>query len=63
MSDWFGNGLEPTRAMHEWLDALGLTFTLASIEASAVLVVACGLTEGSLPRSGSTDICLEDGMT
>ena len=44
VSDWFGNGLEPTRAMREWLDAVGLTFSLESIEASAALVEACGFT-------------------
>ena len=45
VSDWFGNGLEPTRAMREWLDAVGLTFTLESIEASAKLVEARGFTD------------------
>ena len=45
VSDWFGNGLEPTLAMHEWLDAVGLTFTLESIEASAKLVEARGFTD------------------
>ena len=45
VSDWFGNGLEPTDAMREWLDAVGLTFTLESIEASAKLVQACGFTD------------------
>ena len=44
VGDWFGNGLEPTEAMREWLDAVGLTFTLESIEASAALVEACGFT-------------------
>ena len=42
VGDWFGNGLEPTRAMREWLDAVGLTFALESIEASAALVEDCG---------------------
>ena len=42
LSDWFGNGLEPTVAMREWLDVVGLTFRLTSIEASAALVEACG---------------------
>ena len=45
VGDWFGNGLAPTPAMREWLDAVGLTFTLESIEASARLVEACGFTE------------------
>ena len=45
VSDWFGNGLEPTRAMREWLDAVGLTFSLESIEASAALVEACGFVD------------------
>lgn len=45
VGDWFGNGREPTRAMREWLDAVGLTFTLESIEASAKLVEACGFTD------------------
>ena len=45
LSDWFGNGLEPTPAMREWLDVVGLTFRLESIEASAALVEACGLTD------------------
>ena len=45
VGDWFGNGREPTRAMREWLDAVGLTFTLESIEASAKLVAACGFTD------------------
>ena len=45
VSDWFGNGLEPTRAMHDWLDAVGLTFTLESIQVSAKLVEACGFTD------------------
>ena len=45
VSDWFGNGLEPTRAMREWLDAVGLTFTLESIEASADLLRACGFVD------------------
>ena len=45
VGDWFGNGLEPTRAMREWLDAVGLTFTLESIEASATLVGACGFVD------------------
>ena len=43
--DWFGNGCEPTPAMREWLDAVGLTFTLESIEASAKLVEACRFTD------------------
>ena len=42
VGDWFGNGLEPTPAMREWLDAVGLTFTLESIEASAALAAECG---------------------
>ena len=45
VSDWFGNGVEPTRTMREWLDAVGLTFTLASIEASAKLIEGCGFTD------------------
>ena len=45
VGDWFGNGLEPTRAMRDWLDAVGLTFTLESIEASGKLVEACGFTD------------------
>ncbi len=45
LSDWFGNGREPTPAMREWLDVVGLTFRLESIEASAALVEACGFTE------------------
>lgn len=45
VSDWFGNGLEPTPAMREWLDVVGLTFRLESIEASAALVAACGFTD------------------
>lgn len=45
VGDWFGNGLEPTRAMREWLDAVGLTFTLESIEASADLLRACGFAD------------------
>ena len=45
LSDWFGNGREPTPAMREWLDVVGLTFRLESIEASAALVEACGLTD------------------
>ena len=45
LSDWFGNGLEPTPAMREWLDVGGLTFRLVSIEASAALVEACGFTD------------------
>ena len=45
LSDWFGNGLEPTPAMREWLDVVGLTFRLASIEASAALVEGCGFTD------------------
>ena len=45
VSDWFGNGLEPTRAMCDWLDAVGLTFTLESIEASADLLRACGFVD------------------
>ena len=44
VGDWFGNGLEPTPAMRDWLDAVGLTFSLESIEASAALVEACGFT-------------------
>jgi len=28
LSDWFGNGLEPTPAMREWLDVVGLTFRM-----------------------------------
>ena len=45
VSDWFGNGLEPTSAMREWLDVVGLTFRLESIEASAALVSACGFAD------------------
>ena len=45
LSDWFGNGREPTPAMREWLDVVGLTFRLESIEASAALVEACGFTD------------------
>ena len=45
LSDWFGNGLEPTSAMREWLDVVGLTFRLESIEVSAALVEACGFRE------------------
>ena len=45
VGDWFGNGLEPTRAMREWLDAVDLTFTLESIEASAALVAECGFVD------------------
>lgn len=45
VGDWFGNGLEPTPAMREWLGAVGLTFTLESIQASARLVEACGFTD------------------
>ena len=45
VSDWFGNGLAPTPAMLEWLDVVGLTFRLESIEASAALVEACGFTD------------------
>ena len=45
LSDWFGNELEPTPAMREWLDVVGLTFRLESIEASAALVEACGFTD------------------
>ena len=45
LSDWFGNGREPTPAMREWLDVVGLTFKLESIEASAALVEACGFTD------------------
>lgn len=45
VSDWFGNGLEPTPAMREWLDVVGLTFRLESIEASAALVEACGFAD------------------
>ena len=45
VGDWFGNGLDPTRAMREWLDAVGLTFTLESIESTAKLVEACGFTD------------------
>ena len=43
-SDWFGNGLDPTPAMREWLDVVGLTFRLERVEASAALVEACGFT-------------------
>ena len=42
LSDWFGNGREPTPAMREWLDVVGLTLRPESIEASAALVEACG---------------------
>ena len=45
VGDWFGNGLEPTPAMREWLDAVGLTFTLESIDASADLLRACGFVD------------------
>ena len=45
LSDWFGNGLESTPAMREWLDVVGLTFRLESIEAAAALVEACGFTD------------------
>ena len=45
VSDWFGNGLEPTPAMREWLDVVGLTLRLESIEASAALVAACGFAD------------------
>ena len=45
VGDWFGNGLEPTRAMREWLDAVGLTFTLESIEASAALAAEGGFVD------------------
>ena len=45
VGDWFGNGLEPTPAMREWLDAVGLTFTLVSIEASAALAAECGFVD------------------
>lgn len=45
VGDWFGNGLDPTPAMREWLEAVGLTFTLESIEASAKLVEACGFVD------------------
>ena len=45
VGDWFGNGLDPTRAMREWLDAVGLTFTLESIETSAALVAECGFVD------------------
>ena len=45
LSDWFGNGLEPTPAMRAWLAVVGLTLRLESIEASAALVEACGFTE------------------
>ena len=44
VSDWFGNGLEPTAAMREWLDVGGLTFRIESIETSAALVETCGFT-------------------
>ena len=42
VSDWFGNGLDPTPAMRDWLDVVSLTFRLESIEASAALVGECG---------------------
>ena len=45
VGDWFGNGLKPTPAMREWLDAVGLTFTLESIEASAALAAECGFVD------------------
>ena len=45
VGDWFGNGLEPTPAMREWLDAVGLTFTLESIEASAAQAAVCGFVD------------------
>ena len=45
VSDWFGNGLEPTAAMRDWLYVVGLTFRLESIEASAALVAECGFTD------------------
>ena len=45
VSDWFGNGLEPTPAMRDWLDVVSLTFRLESIEASAALVGECGFTD------------------
>ena len=45
LSDWFGNGREPTPAMREWLDVVGLTFRLESAEASAALVEACGFVD------------------
>ena len=45
VSDWFGNGLDPTPAMRDWLDVVSLTFRLESIEASAALVVECGFTD------------------
>ncbi|MCY4350259.1 MAG: methyltransferase domain-containing protein [Thiotrichales bacterium] len=44
VSDWFGNGLEPTPAMRTWLDVVGLTLRLESIETSAALVEMCGFT-------------------
>ena len=45
LSDWFGNGLEPTPAMREWLSVGGLTFRLESIEVSAALVGECGFVD------------------
>ena len=45
LSDWFGNGGEPTPAMCDWLDVVGLTFRLESVEASAALVEACGFVD------------------
>ena len=45
LSDWFGNGREPTPAMREWLDVVGLTFRLESVEASAARVEACGFVD------------------
>ena len=45
VGDWFGNGLEPTGAMRGWLDAVGLSFTLESIEVSAALVAECGFAD------------------
>ena len=48
LGDWFGNGLEPTSSMREWLDVVGLTFQLESIEASAALAEACGFTDVEL---------------
>ena len=45
VSDWFGNGLEPTPAMRDWLDVVALTFELESIETSAGMVGECGFTD------------------
>ena len=42
---WYGNALEPTPTMRDWLDGVGLTFALESIEASAKLVETCGFTD------------------